>query len=330
VNAQRIHIERVGRAGRAWLELKGSILLYHTDSFVATASTFIPIEWVEVRHGARRDPRRLWLGLLALMSALLFALPVLGLLHFTDYRPGDVLLIVVLSVPLLACLACCVAALVLFACPRPFTTLAITGTPTGMTIDFWRRPGKAPELDALVETLEAAPTFTEERLSFPIRMHHMWRRPRRYRVALLRGLAVSFILYLLFLPLEVLRMAGRITGFSRAYFLFLLLPPLFYVGVALFRRGYLLRESRAYRQAVRAYQRGALEDARRQLRALLAEEPDHDASRLLLIQVCTEQYAFEEAAAQCEKLSREHPLLARRLQANIWSIQRMHQRMEQT
>ena len=62
--------------GRAWLELKGTILVYEKRTWVSSSSTFIPIEWVRVAHGARRDMRRLWYGLLGMLAALLFLLPL--------------------------------------------------------------------------------------------------------------------------------------------------------------------------------------------------------------------------------------------------------------
>ena len=47
-----------------------------------------------------------------------------------------------------------------------------------------------------------------------------------------------------------------------------------------------------------------------------------------MVQVCAEQYAFDDAFYHCERLAHEHPALATQLQENLWGIKRMYERME--
>ena len=68
--------------------------------------------------------------------------------------------------------------------------------------------------------------------------------------------------------------------------------------------------------------------ARAHLETLLREQPGYAEARLLMVQACAEDYAFDNAFAHCAKLAEEHPMLASRLETAIWGLKRMHERMQ--
>lgn len=328
-DSEKIPVERAGKPGGAWLELKGTILLYHTHSWLSTTSTFIPIEWISVEMGRRRDIRRLWLAIISLMNAFLFFLPAYALWKLSSVPEGDLWLMAPLAGASLLCLLGGAVLIVCFLTPRPLARLQVAGHPGGQTFEFWYAPGDRAALDQLLDRLMALGETPDERVGLPIRVHHLWRRPRPYRIALLKGILTSVLLYPVFFLWDLAAMRAQALPFPRLMYLLLLLPPAAYLAGALVRGGYRWREPRLYRRAVRAYLHNRGEHAEQCLVELLDQAPQHDASRFLLMQLYTERFAFAEAAQQCERLALEHPLLASRLHANLWELKRMHARMEE-
>ncbi len=323
-----IPVTPVGKPGRAWLELRGSILIYRRESWVTSASLFIPVEWVRVHQKYKRDMRRLWHGLLGLMAAALFALPlVLLVFYMAPHEPGDLWIGLALTALLITALASGVWALARFFVIEPVTELRIANNAYPFSVAFWRRPGNTPTLDDLVAYLSGQIGAVETHLPYPVRMSHLWRRPRPYRIALVKGLAVSFVLYVVLLLFESLRLAGVGPSFPRWIYLLLAAPPLLHLLEPLVRRGPLIREPTPFRRALRAYHRGDLEKAQAHLDALLETHPDHHMGRLLMVHVCAEACAFDRAMAHCNHLTDEDPILATHLQANIWGLKRLHDRM---
>lgn len=317
----------VGKPGRAWLELRGSILIYRRESWVTSASLFIPVEWITVATYRRRDYRRLWNGIIGLMAAALFTLPLtLLVFYMRPYEQGDFWIGAALATLLAVAALSGLWSLVRFLPPQPVTVLEVASAPYPVDIAFWRRPGERPELDALIEKLEKQPTKTDDRMPYPVRMNHLWRRPRPYRIAMVRGLTISFALYVALLIMETMRLAGLEFALPRALYALLLLPPLVHLAHVALRRGGLRREPPAFREALRAYHHGDLEATRQHLNALLEEDPAHAMGRLLMVQACAEAAEFEAAMAHCESLAKEEPLLATRLQASLWGLKRLHDR----
>ncbi len=330
----RVKIRRVGLPGEAALELRGTVLLFHKRSWVAASTMFIPVEWVEIQHARRRDLRRLYQGVIAWMAALLFAMPLSLILLKTELvaglYPSPALMrfsALALTLFLLACAGVGLWSLAMFAPRRETTELTISGAPRRLRIHFWHPPGKRPELDALVTRLAELRGAVSRHIDHPVRMNHVWRRPRPYRVALLKGLAVSFLLYLIVMMLEFLRLAGRGPELPRLFYLFLVAPPASYLLRRAAAEAWRLREPEAFRRGLRCYRREEADQAIGHLRALVEQHPEHQAGRLLLTQACTETGAFDEALRHCEYLDADHPMLARQLRASIWGIRRMHERM---
>jgi len=214
-----------------------------------------------------------------------------------------------------------------FVRPRGALTLYVEGWPRHSAIAFWYAPARVPVLDGLLEAIDTLHGRFEQGDLEPTRMSHMWLHPRPYRMALVKGFVVSFLLYGLLLFFEVTRLAGVGPQFPRWLYAALIFPPAFYLAAVAVRQGFRLREPKAFRQAIGHYHRGALADAGACLENLLAQQPGHALGRLLLVRVCTERGDFDAALRHCEALVAEDPVLAAQLQKNVWSIRRMVERM---
>ena len=328
VATERQGVTPVGKPGRAWLELRGSILIYRRESWVTSASLFMPIEWVSVSTYHRRDYRQLWNGIIGLMAAALFTLPLSLLLFFMGpYEPGDLWIATGLGALLCIAAGSGIWSLLRFLPRRPVTVLKVANAAYPLEIAFWRHPGERPGLDALVARLEHQPGQADERMPYPVRMNHLWRRPRPFRIALVRGLTIAFALYVALLVMELLRLAGLDLALPGVLYALLAVPPLAHLAHAALRRDGIRREPASFREALRAYQRGELGEAQALLASLLEQDPGHALGRLLMVQACAEAAEFDAAMAHCEALAREEPLLATRLQASLWGLKRLHDRM---
>ncbi len=325
---EKIPVERVDGPGMAWLELKGTILLYHKQSWVASSSTFIPVEWIRISEERRRDMRRLWRGVIGLLVAVLFALPLsLLLFRMKPHLPYDLPLGIALAAFLLFSLVLGTGSLLAFLIPRPSVVFDVESNPFSLTIRFWRSVKEHQRITNLLDGIRAAQQHMTETGLHPIRVNHLWRRPLPYRIALIQGLAISFCLGMLMFLLDMLRFSGYPVPFSRLYYLFLAVPPTVLALSVALRRAGALWEPRNFRKALRCYARSRLPEAAAHLLSLLEEYPDHHLGRLLMVRTLTEQFAFSDALKHCECLAREHPVLAARLQAAIWDVKRMERRM---
>jgi hypothetical protein len=326
---KRVPVEPVGKPGKAWLELNGTILVYHRDSWIMSSSLYIPVEWTVIQQSRQLDIRSLWRGILGVMVAFLFALPILVILRMLPpLSPWDVALGLGLAALMLLSLGIGLVSLARFIRPRGMTAVRVHVEGSRPEIAFWHAPGKAPELDALIEKIQSLRSRIDEILPYPVRINHLWRRQRPYRIAFVKGCTISFFLYLAFLVLEVIRVSGGIGDYPRSVYLLILAPPIYYLGIELIRAWRGSGEPKAYRDAVRAYGQGQLAEAEAQLDALLKDQPFHNAGLLLMVQVCAEQYVFDKAFNHCAQLSIDQPVLAGRLQASIWEVKRMYDRME--
>lgn len=324
----KVAIDRVGAPGKAWLELRGSILLYHKQTWVSSSSMYIPVEWVRVSHGHRRDLRRLWHGLLGLMVAVLFALPLALTVRMHLREPLDIGLAAGLAVGLVFTLGVGLWSLLTFLQSRSITTISVEGTPYAFILQFWPPAHGSAALEALLERVAAAQHQFRETGLHPVRMNHLWSHPRPFRIALIKGLAVSFAMYIVFLALEVLRLSGHGWPVPRWCYALLAVPPLANLGAVAFWHVLGLSEACDLRRAARCYRRGALSEAVQLLERRLEADSGHTTARLLIIRVLTELGAFEDALRHCTRLAEEHPIAATRLESTIWDLKRMHARMD--
>jgi len=327
LSTAKLPIRRVVGAGRAWLELRGSILVYHRQSWVGASSMFIPVEWVEVGHDLRHDWRRLWRGVVAVMVACLISFPLTLLLLQQPDVPWFAWVASALSGMMLVNCALGIYFLLSFVRPRALTEFQVEQQGRPLKITFWHAWRRNPDLDALVGCVKAIKQNPKAQIPYPVQMKHEWYKPRPYRIALLRGVAISFFLYLALCAIEVLAWLGQTPAPGIWAYAFLCAPPAYYLLRRALDIGYLSGNPREYVKAMRAYLRGDLGTAAHCLEKVLAENPDEHGARFLLVQVLTEQGAFDDASRHCKKLNGDHPSLAAQLENSIQGIKRMHGRM---
>jgi len=326
----KVPIERCGVPGKAWLQLRGSILSYDKETWVSSSSTYIPIEWIEIVRGRSIDLRRLWRGLLSLLVAILLFMPA-SLAFFGPFPVSTSAMIVAIGATIVAAaiLAVGLVHLVTFTLPRPMIALAIDSTPFPLKIRFWLSVHHRGIQEDLLKHIAARQAHLQATEDVPIRMNHMWLRPHPYRIALLKGAAISLLFYLGLASLYAYRLLTEGSSVHPAFLGLLVVPPLTYTAITAFRmrlQGF--GQPQEFRKALRLQRQGKLSEASTRLEHLLEERPDFDLGRLLLIRILTEECEFEEALTNSEHLHAEHPLLATRLQANLWGLRRMHERMQ--
>ena len=326
----RIPIERSGIPGKAWLELRGSILLYYKETWVSSSSTYIPVEWIQIDRGRSVDLRRLWRGLLSLLVAILLFMPA-SLAFFGPFLVGGAGMAFAIGATVLAAAILIVGLVHLFsfAMPRPMIALTIDSVPFPLKVRFWLSAHHRSIQEDLLKRIGVLQNRLQATGDVPIRMNHMWLRPHPYRIALLKGASISLLFYLGLASLYAYRLLTEGAPVHPALLGLLAVPPLTYVAITAFRirlQGF--GQPQEFRKALRFQRQGKLSEAGACLEHLLEERPDFDLARLLLIRVLTEQCEFENALKNSEGLHAEHPFLATRLQANLWGLRRMHQRMQ--
>ena len=332
--SERVAIERVGAPGRAWLELRGSVLIYEKQTWVAAATTYIPIEWIAVENGVHRDLRFLWRGILALLVAVLFALP---LSLFVSQRAANMLAGMVPAKPLaftlvaLLFVALMTAAIFLnrYARPRPIFRLIPHDNPLIPSIVFWRHGEQDAALEALIGRLKALRQRAPNEAPQPVRMNHSWRKTHPWRLALLNGFGLGFVMLTVLLPVEIFHQAGFFPSFSHWSYLALAVPMLVSCLAILPRQIGLWRQPKPFRDAVHAQRNGDLSAARACLEDLLKNDPKHAAGRFLLIRLLAEQGDVTAALKMCAPLDDEFPFEINRLRGNLLELQRIFARMEE-
>lgn len=328
--AERIAVEPAGAPGAAWLEMRGSILVYRRRSWVASFSAYLPVEWLERSDARRCDWQRLWQSVIALLIAILIALPLsLCYLCRDLLSPADLLWVVPLGILFLAMLGVCVARFGAFLVARPCTTLQVADAPSGLSVRIWRSgTAQDQQVETLLAQVAAARDKVARGLLPTLHMNHGWYQPDPYRMALLKGGIISFFLYTVLLAWALLAFLGGMDPLPLWCFAFLAAPPLFHFAVAAMRDMQSLGAPRAFRRARRHYRRGALEAARQDLDRAVDASPDNLAVHLLMVRVCAEMGALDAAMHHCGKISRERPLMAAALEENLWAIRRVLERMD--
>ena len=329
----RVSIPPAGAPGAASLEICGTILIYRRRSWVAAFSAYLPVEWI-VREDARRlDWQRLWQGVIALLIAVLFVLP-LGLcaMFRTLLTPGDALWLLPMGLCCAVACGCGCVLLAKFAAPRPCTTLRIPGAGgRALTIRFWRdAPGEAAgqRIDAMLAALEEQHAAMERGAAPTLHINHGWYQPDPYRMAFFKGLVISFFLYLALLAWAVATFLAGLAPAPWWCFAFLAAPPCFHLLLAALRDLDALRAPDGFRRARRHYRRGELEAARTHLGATLEAAPEALPARTLMVRVCAELGALEDALWHCGRLAKARPREAAVLEENLWAMRRLRSRME--
>jgi hypothetical protein len=315
----RAQIRPVVGPRRAWLELKGTVLIYHRRGWVGSQSVFIPVEWVSITERQRLDSKYLLVGLPALALALVLQAPLLRAASTTSW--GESHWPALIAGGALALWAFAVVFVVLaFLRRRPTTLIAVDSEPARLRIEFWHRPTDDPNLDSLVGSLKSLRERIHDMMPYPVQSGHTWYRLRPFRATLFKGLFISIILCV---PIAVL---GWLTRTPYVEFL-LLLPPVFYMSIYGMNYIRMLSAPRLFREALRCYNRGETAPAREKIERALAEHPDYMDANLLGIYVSVELQDFERAFGLCRKVSAINPEVGEEIAKELWSLRRMHDRM---
>lgn len=316
---ERAEIRPVVGPRRAWLELKGTVLIYHRRGWVGSQSVFIPVEWVSITERQRLDGKYLLLGVPALVLALALQAPLLRAAGATAWEDSHWPALIAGGALFLWGIAL-VLVVRAFLRRKPTTLIAVDSEPARLRIEFWHRPADDPDLDLLVGSLKVLRERIHDVTPYPVQSGHTWYRLRPFRATLFKGLFISMILYV---PIAVL---GWMTKTPYVEFL-LLLPPAFYMTVYGVNSVRMLSAPRSFREALRHYNRGETAIARDKIDLTIREHPDFLDANLLGIYASVELQDFDRAFALCRKLHALHPEISEEIAKELWSLRRMYERM---
>ncbi|MFP4191772.1 MAG: tetratricopeptide repeat protein [Candidatus Hydrogenedentota bacterium] len=325
---QRVRIDQVGGPRSTWLELKGTVLVYHVRTWAASFSAYIPVEWITVSRRRRRHS----LGLLRNLSLLVAALAAGGALALLTLQPMEESIRPVLTNPFVQAAAIAAAVFAmgaavwfgmnawLAAYERPPTTL-LRVEDSDMAIEFWHRKGPDQHLDHFLERLNASQEKAGHASSYPPKMGHARRHIRPWRAVALKAAVVTGLLYI---PCNLTAAyLGR-----PELMLFLVLPPIVYFGKQGLDWLGTRFEPKALQHGLRHFHKGEFEQAEHHLAALLRENPRHQHGLILHTQTLIMLERFEEAFRNCQRIEDENPEMAAMLREDLWALKRMHERME--
>nr|MBX7258181.1 hypothetical protein [Candidatus Hydrogenedentota bacterium] len=313
-------IRPVGSLGEATLEIRGTVLVYHQSGWAGSATVFIPVEWISISETMRRDNRRL-------VRAVFFFLIVAVLFGVMDAAlhvlSGDVLPWVLTALGAPAAFFVFVGAfwLATWGRRRPAMLLWVNSEPAPQHIEFWRARKHDEDLETLMERLKELSSRIRDYTSFPLQTSHTWYRLRPLRALVIKGLMISVLLYA---PVALLSEYIN----QPALMLFLLAPPGVYLARYLFEEVRSLSEPRAFRAAVRSYNRGEAARASALLRTVIAEHPRHIEALMLSAYADIELNDFPRAFELCRALAAADSELADEFVKEVWALKRMHDRMQ--
>ena len=313
-------IRPVGSLGEATLEIRGTVLVYHQSGWAGSATVFIPIEWVSISETMRRDSRRL-------VRAVFFLLLVAVLLGVMDTAlhvlPVDVLpwVLTALGAPALFFTFVGAFWLATWGRRRPATLLWVNSEPRPQHIEFWRDGRPDHNLEPLIARLTELSMRIRDFTSFPLQTSHTWYRLRPMRAILMKGVVVSLLLYA---PVALLSEYIK----QPLLMLFLLAPPGAYVARYVVEELRSLGEPKAFRAAVRSYNRGEAARASALLRSVIAEHPRHIEALMLSAYADMELNDFPRAFELCRALSAADSELADEFVKEVWALKRMYDRMQ--
>jgi hypothetical protein len=315
----RADIQPVGGRRSLSLEIRGTILVLHERAWAGSATVFIPIEWVDLAHRQRRNTNSLAVCLLLMLVASLLLTPILAALTL-PHTNATAWALPLLGVGAVAFAYASLVWLGAFLRPRPTTALSVSSDALEHHVEFWHQPGADPVLDALVERIEHLRGHIEDLAAFPVHTSHTWYRLRPLRVVVAKAFLISLCLYM---PVSFLASRYHLPFLG----LFLFAPPMYYLARYGLDHLLALREPKAFRAAVRWYNRGQPARAKALLNAVLGEHPRHIDALMLATYTDIELNDFPRAFEHCRALAKADPELADDFVREVWAIKRMHDRM---
>lgn len=309
---ERIAVQEIGPRGiRSALELRGTVLVYHAKTWVGTASTYIPVEWVEVSRHWRMRPRTL-----VRAGALLGASAAAGLAiaAYADF------LLPLYAVALFAVMLYAVVAFRRFWRGEPTVRFDVDLAPRQFQIECWDQPGRHSPLNRLTRRITALQRDLEDHVPYPVHMTYQWYSVRPWRASLVQAALVTLVLAW---PVHY----GATLLDQPAFLAFLLLPSAVYLGRIAWNRLMLRFAPAEFRQALRAHDRQDYRAAKDHLTRYLESNPDQQSALMLLSQTQCRLHDYTAALRTCDRFASDDPETASHMQDEILGMQRMHQRM---
>lgn len=308
-----IQISKADNIRHAYLGLEGTVLLFGQRQGATDSELQIPVELVTISEGRRFKGSRLIAALLSLVLPLLFGVLFHGLAFGFRSRENAAsvaelaILLFVAGMFLVGLVAFLVLLIMFFV---RVSTVRLTVEPSGTIIEFYKHGRQAGEIDEFVEEIRRRQALVSESLAGAAK------RPVGFakEYSVLPKLAA--FLWIAAMPAVITEQPA------------LLILPL---GVLLwfaYRQIQYRRQPWEYRQAIRSYLRGDLDDAIDALQNLRQRLADYVPVYFLLAEVFTRTGRFEEALDMASYLSGDYPDLARQMQSDIWLFKRIHQRRQ--
>ena len=309
---ERVSVHEVGaRNQRSTLELRGTVLVYHVKTWVGTASTYIPVEWVDISRHWRMRPGRLFSAGL-LVSVCMMA-------GFAVYEYATFLL-PLYSIVLFGVMLYVVVAFRNFWRGHATIRFDVDLAPRQFQIECWDQPGRHSSLSRLTKRILALQRNLEEHVPYPVHMTYQWYSVRPWRASVMQAMFITVL-------------AAWPVHFAVGYFDiplfygFLVLPSVFYLGRLAWNRAALAMAPADFRQALAAHDRQDYEAARSHLTLYLEQNPNQQTALMLLSQMQCRLHDYNAALRTCDRFAGQDPELASHMQEEILGMQRMHARM---
>lgn len=309
---ERVPVREVGTRRRdSWLELRGTVLVYHVKTWVGTASTYIPVEWVEVQRDWRMRPAKL------LSASFVVCLSILAGFAVFEYAG---FLVPLYSVALFAVMLYVVMAARSFWRGHPTIRFDVDLAPRQFQIECWDDPRRHSALSRLTKQILALQRDLEEHVPYPVHMTYQWYSVKPLRASLVQALFITLVL-------------AWPVHFAVGYFDiplfygFLAFPAIYYLGRFAWNRATVAFAPPDFRQALAAHDRQDYEAARTHLTRYLEEHPNQQSALMLLSQMQCRLHDYNAALRTCDRFARQDPELASHMQEEILGMQRMHARM---
>jgi len=310
--AERVSVHEVGaRRQRSWLELRGTVLVYHVKTWVGTASTYIPVEWVDISRDWRMRPAKL------LSASFLVCASVLA--GFAVYEYAGFLM-PLYAVALFAVLLYAAVSFRSFWRGHPTVRFDVDLAPRQFQIECWDQPGRHSSLTRLTKRILALQRDIDEHVPYPVHMTYQWYSVKPLRASIVQALFITMILAW---PVHFAVQYFEIPLFYG----FLVLPSIYYLGRVGWNRATLAMAPPDFRQALAAHDRQDYEAARSHLTRYLEDNPNQQSALMLLSQMQCRLHDYNAALRTCDRFARQDPELASHMQEEILGMQRMHDRM---
>lgn len=304
-----IQINKVDNIRHAYLGLEGTVLLFGQRQGATDSELQIPVELVTIAEARRFKGLRLIAALLCLAMTVVFGSLFHGAASMTANggRQAISVLLLLLSVGVFfAGLIVFLGLMVVFF--FRVRTVRLSIEPSGTVIEFYKHSRQAGEIDAFVEELRRRQSLVGESLAAAAK------RPVGFTQEHSVIPKFAAFLWIASMPAVIAEQPA----------LFIL--PLGVLVWFAYQQIQYRRQPWEYRQAVRSYLHGDLDDAIDALQSLRSRLADYVPAYFFLAEVFTRTGRFEEALDVASYLSGDYPDLARQMQNDIWLFKRIHQR----